>query len=314
MLDNLVFSLNATVPVFLLMVLGLFLHRIGWMDDRFASYLNGFVFHLPLPVLLFRQLATVRIVEVWDAKFVVFCFAVTFLSVLIALLCSLPLRERALRGEFIQASYRSSAALLGVSLIMNMYGTGGMAPLMIIGAVPLYNVMAVLVLMVTAGEGKLDGALLRRTLRNVLLNPIIDGIALGFVWSALRIPMPAILDKFTSNVGALATPLGLTAMGATFSFKKALGRVKPALSASFLKLFGFEILFLPLAVSLGFRTEKLVAILVMLGSATTVSCYVMAKAMGHEGVLSSSCVMLTTMLSAFSLTFWIFLMRSMGFI
>lgn len=179
MLDNLVFSLNATVPVFLLMVLGLFLHRIGWMDDRFASYLNGFVFHLPLPVLLFRQLATVRIVEVWDAKFVVFCFAVTFLSVLIALLCSLPLRERALRGEFIQASYRSSAALLGVSLIMNMYGTGGMAPLMIIGAVPLYNVMAVLVLMVTAGEGKLDGALLRRTLRNVLLNPIIDGIALG---------------------------------------------------------------------------------------------------------------------------------------
>ena len=31
------------------------------------------------------------------------------------------------------------------------------------------------------------------------------------------------------------------------------------------------------------------------GSATTVSCYVMAKNMGHEGVLTSSIVMLTTM-------------------
>ena len=314
MLDNLVFSLNATVPIFLLMVLGLFLHKIGWLDDRFASYLNGFVFHVPLPVLLFRQLAKVRIVDVWDTRFVIFCFVVTLLSVLLALVCALPIKERALRGEFVQASYRSSAALLGVSLIMNIYGTGGMAPLMIIGAVPLYNVMAVLVLMLSAEEEKFDRALLGRTVRNVVFNPIIDGIALGFVWSAFQLPLPTILDKFAGDVGAMATPLGLMAMGASFDLKKAMGRLKPALGASFLKLFGFNVLFLPLAVAMGFRTEKLVAILVMLGSATTVSCYVMAREMNHEGVLTSSCVMLTTMLSAFSLTFWIFLIRCLGFI
>ena len=304
MLDNLVFSLNATVPIFLLMVLGLFLHKIGWLDDRFASYLNGFVFHVPLPVLLFRQLAKVRIVDVWDTRFVIFCFVVTLLSVLLALVCALPIKERALRGEFVQASYRSSAALLGVSLIMNIYGTGGMAPLMIIGAVPLYNVMAVLVLMLSAEEEKFDRALLGRTVRNVVFNPIIDGIALGFVWSAFQLPLPTILDKFAGDVGAMATPLGLMAMGASFDLKKAMGRLKPALGASFLQL----------AVAMGFRTEKLVAILVMLGSATTVSCYVMAREMNHEGVLTSSCVMLTTMLSAFSLTFWIFLIRCLGFI
>ena len=36
-MENLIFSLNATVPVFMLMVLGLLFHKIGWMDEEFAS-------------------------------------------------------------------------------------------------------------------------------------------------------------------------------------------------------------------------------------------------------------------------------------
>lgn len=50
----------------------------------------------------------------------------------------------------------------------------------------------------------------------------------------------------------------------------------------------------------------------MLGSATTVSCYVMAKNMGHEGTLTSSAVMLTTLFSAFTITGWLFLLKSLG--
>ena len=50
-MDNLVFSLNATVPIFLMMVLGLFLNKIGWMDEEFVNKMNKFVFRIPLPVL-----------------------------------------------------------------------------------------------------------------------------------------------------------------------------------------------------------------------------------------------------------------------
>ena len=96
--------------------------------------------------------------------------------------------------------------------------------------------------------------------------------------------------------------------------RKAFAKVKPAVAASMLKLVGFTAIFLPLAVMLGFRREELVAILVMLGSATTVSCFVMAKNMGHEGVLSSSVVMLTTLFSAFTLTGWLYILRSMGLV
>ena len=79
--------------------------------------------------------------------------------------------------------------------------------------------------------------------------------------------------------------------------------------SAFMKLIGLCAIFLPIAVKLGFRTDKLVAILIMLGSATTVSSFVMAKNMGHEGTLSSSVVMLTTMFSAFTVTGWLYILR-----
>lgn len=314
-MENLIFSLNATVPIFLLMMLGLFFRKIGWIDEAFASKMNKFVFLVPLPALLFEDLATVDFAEVWDMKFVLFCFCATLVSIAAAAAVSFLWKDRTIQGEFIQASYRSSAALLGIAFIQNIYGNAGMAPLMIIGSVPLYNVMAVVVLSFFQPERKkLDRQVWIDTLKGIVTNPIILGIIAGLFWSALRLPMPPILEKTVSNIGAVATPMGLMAMGAAFDIRKAFGKARPAIAASVMKLVGFAAVFLPLAVWLGFRREQLVAILIMLGSATTVSCYVMARNMGHEGVLTSSTVMLTTMCSAFTVTGWLYILRSLGLI
>lgn len=314
-MENLLFSLNATVPVFLMMVLGLVFRKLGWLDETFADKMNKFVFMVPLPVLVFEDLATVDFAEVWDTRFVFFCFAVTLVSIGIAAGISCLWKDKSLQGEFIQVSYRSSAALLGVALIQNIYGDAGMAPLMMIGSVPLYNIMAVVVLSLFHPERRgIDGAVMKKTLKGIATNPIIIAIVLGLFWSALRIPMPPIMQKTVSSIGGMATPMGLMAMGAAFDVRKAFAKAKPAAAAAFIKLIGFCALFLPVAVALGFRESELVAILVMLGSATTVSCFVMAKNMGHEGVLTSSVVMLTTLFSGFTLTGWIYLLRSLALI
>lgn len=315
MAENLVFSLNATVPIFLLMVLGFLFRELGWIDDIFASKMNKFVFLVPLPCLLFEDLATVDFAEAWNPKFVLFCFAVTLISIGLAAAVSFLWHDRSIQGEFIQASYRSSAALLGIAFIQNIYGNAGMGPMMIIGSVPLYNAMAVVVLSFFQPERRpIDCALIKSTLKGIVTNPIIIGIAAGLIWSALDLPLPVIAEKTVANIGNTATPLGLIAMGAAFDVRKAFGMAKPAITASVIKLVGFAALFLPVAVRLGFRSEELVAILVMLGSATTVSCYVMAKNMGHDGALTSSTVMLTTLFSAFTLTGWLFLLRTFGLI
>lgn len=314
-MESLLFSLNATVPVFLMMVLGAAVRRLGLLDVETARKLNRFVFRLALPVLLFNDMSGTDISQVWDGRFVLFCVGANVVSIAVAWVLALPWKDKSIRGEFVQASYRSSAALLGTAILTNLYGSVGMAPLMMAITVPAYNIVAVVALNVFRPDGKTgEKGRLGKTLRGIVTNPLIIGILLGLVWSALKVPMPAILGKTLSSLGSLATPLGLMAMGATFDLKSALSQSKPAAAASFMKLAGFCILLLPVAVAMGFRGQALVVILVMLGSATSVSSYVMVVSMGHAGALTSGVVMLTTLLSGFTFTGWLWLLRAMGLV
>lgn len=314
-MENLIFSLNATIPVFLMMVIGYGLRHWGIFDEVFTSKMNQFVFKIALPVLVFKELSTADFYEMWDAKFVVFCFMASLISILIAVGLSTFIKNPSVRGEFAQGAYRSSSALLGCAFVQNIYGSAGSASLMIIAAVPLYNVAAVFILNLMKPEhGKLDQKILIKTFKEVVTNPIIIGIGLGMAWSLLRIPQQSIMEKTVVSITNLATPLGLMALGADFDMKQAKENLGLATACGFLKLVFFVAIFLPIAIKLGFEQEKLVAILVMLGAATTVSCFVMARNLGHKGTLTSTVVVLTTIASAFTLTFWLFILKSLALI
>ena len=310
-MDNLIFCLNATIPVFLVMVAGYIFRRINLVDDGFVKTLNSFNFKVTLPVLLVTDIAEADFYAVWDTKFVLFCFGVTLLCIcIISILARLLLKDKFILGEFIQASYRGSAAVLGIAFIQNIYGSSAIAPLMILATVPLYNVAAVMILSFTApGSTGFDKENLKKSLKGIVTNPIILGIFIGMIISVARIELPFIVSKTLHNFSVLATPLALIGLGAGFEGKKALAKIKPTIICSLSKLFVMPLIFLPIAAILGFRDEKMVAILIMLGAPTTVSCYIMSKNMGHEGVLSSSCVVSTTFLSSIFITLWLFVLR-----
>lgn len=311
-MDSFVFSLNATVPVFAVMIIGNILKRIGIIDDHFASVANRFVFKICLPCLVFLDLADTNIRQNFDVKYVGFCFLVTLVSILsIWFLAKKFLREKDSVGAFVQGAYRSSAAILGVAFIQNIYGDSGMAPLMIIGSVPLYNIFAVIVLtfesnnqQVSVSHGQIKAACL-----NILKNPIIIGIVLGLLASLINLNLPKMAYKTIDNLAVVASPLALISIGASFEGRKALAKLKPTSTASFLKLVGLAAIFLPLAVACGFRDQKLIAIIIMLASPCTPTAYIMAKNMDGDDILASSIVVTTTLLSSVTLTFWIFLMR-----
>lgn len=313
MLSNIIFCLNATIPIFLLMILGMVFMKLNIFDEAFVKKMNSFVFRIALPVLVFYDLCKEDFYQVWDTRYVLFCFFATAASIALVTALSFLLKDKSVQGEFIQGAYRSSAAILGLALVQNIYGDAGMTPLMIVGAVPLYNIMAVTVLsFFKPDRAPLDKKLFASTAKGVLTNPIIWGVFLGLAWSLLRLPMPQILDRSVDYVARLATPLGLMAMGAGFDLKKALKSAGSAGAASFIKLVGLGCIFIPVAAWMGFRADKLAAILIMCCSSTTVSSYVMAKNMGHDGTTSSSIVMLTTFFSAFTLTGWLFVLKSFG--
>lgn len=313
-MDNLVFSLNATVPVFLTMVIGWVLKQKGMLTDSFCSVAEKFNFTVTLPALLFKDIAGISIHEAFDPVYTVFCAGATTVCFFGAWLgARLFMKEQYSVGAFVQACYRSSAAVLGIAFIQNIYGTSGMAPMMIVSSVPLFNVYAVLVLVLENPENKGKGAAaIKKAIIGVAKNPIIWGIIIGAVFSLLNWSLPNILNKTVNNLASMATPLALIVVGAGFEGRKALAKVKPTMIASAVKLIIQPLVFLPIAMWLGFSGDKMIALLVMLGGSTTPSCYIMAKNMGGDHVLTSSVVVTTTLLSAFTLTAWIWFLKSAG--
>lgn len=318
-MDAFIYSLNSTVPIFLTMIVGWLIKRLGIINDEFANKANKYVFKVALPLLLYKDLAKQDFYSSFDGKFVLYCALTTFVvftSIWIATV--IFMKDRSMRGAFIQGSCRSSAAILGMAFIQNMYQDVGMAPLMIIGAVPLFNIFSVIILDMNASdldmsEGKRADAI-KKTCINILKNPIIIGIVLGTLASLIRLDLPLIIDKTIDNIAVTATPVALICIGAGFEGRKALAKIKPTILASFIKLILLCAIFLPIAVFLGFRNQTLMAALIMLGSPTTVTAYIMAKNMKNDEVLSSSIIVMTTFFSSLTLTGWIFVLRMMGMV
>lgn len=313
--ENLIFSLNATLPIFLVMVVGGILGRLGFLPREFCKASDKLTFKITLPIMLFLDMSDVDMRHDFQPKFVLFCFGATLISILVIWgLARALLRDKTIIGEFVQASYRSSAAVLGVAFIQNIYGDAGMAPLMILGSVPLFNIFAVLILMIEAPGKQRATPRPGQLLYGVVTNPILLGIVAGTVFSLLPVELPTIADKTLNSLASLTTPLALLSIGASFEGTKALQKAGPTLVAALLKTAGLSAIFIPCAVALGFREKELVALLIMLGSPTTPSSYVMAKNMGHEGVLTASTVAATTLLSALTLTAWIFILHGGGWL
>lgn len=311
-MSNLIYSINATLPIFLLIILGKVLKTAKIINDEFTKTADRYVFRIALPALLFSDLTENNVGSAFDGKYVLFCFSVTIFS--IAVLWGLTekfMKNEEQKGAFIQGSYRSSAAILGLAFINNMYDSVGMAPLMIIGCVPLYNIFAVIILTLKGDNGGKKPNM-KETFINVMKNPILLSILIALPFALLNLHFPSFVNKAIGSVANTATPLALISIGASFEGKKALKKMKPTLLASFIKLILLAGLFLPLAVFFGYRNQELMALLVMLGSPTTVSSYIMAKNTGNDGILTSSIIVLTTLLSSLTLTLWIFILKSFG--
>lgn len=311
-MENFLYSLNATLPIFLMIILGKILYQLHIIDEHFTKVADKYVFVVALPALVFKDLTENDIRRNFDVGYVLFCFFVTlFIILAIWGLTEIFMKKESEKGAFIQASYRSSAAILGLAFIENMYDSAGMAPLMIIGAVPLFNIFAVVILTLKGGDGtkKPD---LRTTILRVFKNPILLGILVALPFAFFQLRLPSFLNKAIGSVANTATPLALISIGATFEGRKAIRKIRPTLIASFIKLILLAALFLPLAIYLGYRNQELMAILIMLASPATVSCYVMAKNTENDSVLTSSIIVLTTLLSSVTLTGWIFLLHGMG--
>lgn len=298
------------------MLVGWILRQKGMINTNFVNVADRFNFTVTLPILLFRDISAMDIMKDFNLKFFLYCMIATILCFgIIWLFAELFIKDKSMIGSFVQGSFRGSMAVLGIAFVQNIYGNAGLAPLMIVAAVPLYNIFSVIVLTIRGSnhEGK-EKERIKSALIGIVTNPIILGIFAGLPFSLLDIQIPGILLKSLNNFANMATPLALIAIGAGFELHKALGKINISTAATVIKLIIQPAVFLPVAIMMGFRNQEMIALLIMLGAPATPTCYIMAKNMGNDSVLASGIVVLSMLVSPITITLWIFALKSMAFI
>ncbi len=319
-MEILKFSFEAVVPILILMVLGYFLKHVGLIDLNMLDKSNKLVFRLFLPVRIFYDIYHLDLSQAFDLKLIGYAAGGILFSILLMLLL-VPrfVTQNGKRGSIIQAVYRSNYVIYAIPLATNMFGQAGIAPTTMLLPVVmiLFNVVGVLILSAFSERKDANlsvGQSLLRSGGEIARNPLILGSVIGMLFSLLRLPLPNVLANAAAQVGGIGSPLALLLLGAQFDWSRARGNLKIATLVSLLRLVGMPALLLSACILLGgFRGAQLGALFSLFCTPTAVNSYVMAKNMHNDADLAGQLVIMTTLLSGFTIFGGIALLRGLGF-
>ena len=315
MINNFVFSINTALPIFLVMLIGLGLKKGRVIDDSFVKTANTLVFYVALPIKLFYDVSQTDFFEAFDRQLLSFLIVATLAGIVLSWMVGKATTKNAAElGAFIHGSFRGNFIYIGFSLIENI--TGSLHPKVpIIAAimVPLYNILAVMILSYTASTSNTKDRM-RKTVTSIFRNPMVLSIGAGIIASLLSLRIPAFMERTMSYFSALTIPLALVAIGASFTIGKSMKSIKPSLAASMLKLVVFPLAAVTAAFYWGFRGEDLVLVYILFGVPTATTSYIMTVALKGDSEMAANIIMITTALSVVTMTLFVFAFKSLGII
>lgn len=316
MLDSLYLGVSVVWPLLLYMIAGGLVKKAGWVSDKSLEELNKLVFRFFLAVMIFLNAYLVDIYHVFNQenrRLLLLCLICIALIYTIAKAAAGRLvRDRQRRAVIIQGIFRSNLALYGIPVSAAIYGEGnqGSIAAIVVVVVPIYNIIAELLLS-RAAEQKVS---VPGMIKKVFTNPLAAAALLGLLFSLCRIQLPHLLMIPLENIAKAATPLAFVVLGGSLTVKNMRNNWKAITGVSLLRLVLIPALVILTALALGMRTYSLVALLGVFASPAAVSSYTMARDMEVAPDLAGELVAVTTLLSIVTMFFWIAVLRYFGFI
>ncbi len=312
-MDNLILSFNVVLPLFLCMMLGYFLRKIHMVDTPSLNTMNKLCFKVFLPIYLFNNIANTDLSAAFNAKLL----AVAILGLLgqfALLFLFIPKieKENPRRGVLIQAIFRSNFALFGLPVALSLCSTEKIGPTSILlgFTVPVFNILAVVSLESFRG-GKPS---IKKMAKGIATNPLIIASLIGILFNLLDIPLIPALQKSINDLGGVATPLSLVALGGSFALEKVKEYRKQLTIGVLGRLVFSPLIMVSLGILTGFRNETLIPLLIMSGAPTAVSSFPMAQQMDGDGDLAAALVVFTSAFAILSMFVWIFVLKQVGVI
>jgi len=300
------------MPVFLIVFLGLFLKRRRFIDESFVATSSRLVFNVTIPALIFMNIALRDLRETFRGPLMGMGLGVLLLSFLLLWLLSGGIRDGATRGSFVQNSFRSNFAILGLALIYNLYGHEGLAPASVLlsAVMPMFNVLSLVVLLHFRGsEGRRPKLLLE-----VLKNPLVIAALVSVPYSLLGWGLPQFLERAVGYLASLTMPLALLGIGGSMSFRALRQDIGLVFLSSGIKVLGIPLLGTLAAVLLGFRGQDLGILFILWASPTAVVSFIMAKALKSDSELAANVILVSTLMSVMTIGGGVWVLRLLGLI
>ena len=313
--EALSYAFSITGPVFVMMGLGLALRRLRVIDHNFIEISSKLVFTVCLPILLFLSIQNAPIPGRESALILFVGVVCTLLAfVLLSLIARLVVPDARDRGVFVQGSFRSNLGILGLAFAAKAYGEEGLALASIIMAVLtiLYNILSVVTLnqsLQQQGNSRVWAAI-----TGIAKNPLIIAIVLSLLLKFLSIRLPEVILDAGAYVASMTLPLALLCIGGTLSLSGLKRSSKVAAWASLFKLIIIPGGTLAVAVALGIQGLGLGVLFLLVAVPTAAASYIMVEAMKGNAELAANIVALSTLLSVFSVSAGLFILKTLELI
>lgn len=322
------FALNATLPIVLMMVLGYILKIIGFITADFAKLGNNLVFRVFLPVMLFLNIYKIKGIENIQIGFIGYAIGAVVVIAIIALpIIMFFSRENKKRGALYQGIFRSNYALIGVPLAEALFGQSGVAVASVLSAfaIPVFNVLAVIILSVFSEDEK-GKTSFKKVALGIVKNPLIISVALGivalllrevFVLSdiAWRLSDITPVYKVLGHLSSVATPLALIILGAQFEFSAIKELRREIIFGTVTRCIVVPLLGIGAAVLLfrdSFGGACFAALVALFATPVAVSSVPMAQEMKSDYRLAGQLVVWSTLFSVFTIFFSAVILKSLG--
>lgn len=289
------------LPVFLNILLGVFLQKIGLLPRHIVRDINRLCFKCFLPIMLFNNVRATDFRQYFDWQLI--GYAVGSVLLLFAFLMWLVPKlvvHPEQRSVVIQGIYRSNYVILGIPIVGNIYKGESIATITMLIAiiVPLFNLLAVYLFEHFNGQNQHSPL---KMLASIAKNPLIISTALGMIYTLSGMQFPGFLEETLRELGAVTIPLALLILGADLDLDLKTTRLKELAAVTVSKLVLVPVTFLIPAVLLGFRGQALASLLAMYASPAAISGYIMAQNENADHHLAGQIVVITSILSCFTL-------------
>lgn len=324
-MEDIIFAINAILPIILMIAVGYFLKRIKLIDDDTAKKLNTLVFRVFLPIMLFLNVYKIQSFSDIDFTFVFYAIGITVLLFLVGIpIMHVLFKDNRQRSVMLQGIFRANYALVGIPLAESLFGAEGsiMASLLSAFIVPVFNILAVICLTIySAGDKKPS---LSKVLNGIIKNPLIQGIFCGLVALGIRAVFVDIgidfrlsqitpVYKTLSNLSSVATPLSLLVLGARFELSAIPQLKKHIILGTVTRVVIVPLVGISIAVMMNrFSGAQFASFVACFCTPVAVSSVPMSQEMGADADLMGQLVVWTTVFSAFSIFIASYLLKVLG--